>query len=81
MRFDTILGAGLSLAAVVALAGGAMAVPMPAVAAGPGGLVLPLCGDFSGLPGAPPARHDPSNDCPAGCHAMCSRRDELCHEE
>jgi len=72
--------AGLSLGAmpmsVVGMAGGSGIV-------GPDGVIeLPLCGDPGGFsPLVPGDNRGPRRDCPAGCHAMCSRRDELCDQE
>ncbi|MEN2791820.1 hypothetical protein ABC974_19465 [Sphingomonas oligophenolica] len=62
-----------ALLAVAAL-GGLSVANMPPAAA-PVALAVEICGGHGvvtiPLDGSPPARH---RDCPAGCHAVCGRR-------
>ncbi|MBX9796708.1 hypothetical protein [Sphingomonas sp.] len=50
---------------------------MATAAAGAGRmLLLPMCGDPAHIVRVPvkDRRPAPANDCPAGCHALCTRR-------
>jgi hypothetical protein len=63
----------------MAAAAGLAATPVAAAFAGPAkddALLMPICGDATHLVVIPLKgdRPAPGKDCPAGCHAMCSRR-------
>jgi hypothetical protein len=88
VQSEALPGTLLSLFAAAGLSLGAMPMSATAMAEGrafvgsDGVIVLPLCGDPGGFsPLVPGDDRGPRRDCPAGCHAMCSRRDELCDQE